>query len=86
MDTVQKFNMKDVPGIVIGVFDLSGIDLVGTVVVDLYEYFIMETDGDIDTDVKGIFEFGVFVVSITGVSFLYLLCCLTVDKIKASSV
>ena len=86
MDTVQKFNMKDVPGIVIGVFDLSGIDLVGTVVVDLYEYFIMETDGDIDTEVKGVFEYGVFVVSITGVSFLYLLCCLTVDKIKAFSV
>ena len=48
--------------------------------------FIVETDGDIDTDVKRALEYGVFVVSITGVSFLYLLCSLTVDTDRAFAV
>ena len=43
MNVAQTFIVKDVPGIVIGVFDISGFDLVGIILVDLNE----ETDGDI---------------------------------------
>ena len=47
MNVAQTFIVKDVPGIVIGVFDISGFDLVGIILVDLNEDFIAETDGDI---------------------------------------
>ena len=47
MDAAEIFIVKDVPGIAVGVFDISSFDLVGIILIDLNEDFIAETDGDI---------------------------------------
>ena len=85
----RMFVVEAGPGTVTCADEDSCLDLVESITDDFFEVSIVDVDEVIVTDVNGPFtvdESRDFVVSIPGVSVLYLLCGLAIDENKAFSV